>query len=195
MQSWGAAYRRLRKQRRFANWFGKNGRVPGPNDFTTRAYVLVFNGVTGLTDSGLPNSAPIFGPLTQIFDKGAVVLGITSGAYSEQRVDNGTFLPTTQSTNPGRRDLYRLYMQFTDGEKVTPDSPILDPILGATLNNIASVNAEALLGEGQKDEFPRDLLAPPSTGFIVRAQSYLPGAGSVPNLFIHVVFHVVVPKE
>lgn len=200
MQSWGGAYRRLRKQRRFAAWFGKNGRVPGPNDFTARAYVLAFNGVTGITDTGLPNSGPLFGPQTQIFPKGAVVLGITSGAYMQQIPSGGgvwlDFVPP--SINPGRRDCYNLFFQHTDGEKVTPNSEIF-AATGATMNNVASVLAEPLMGEGQKDEFPRDLLVPPSTGFVVQAQSMLPGGtigtpDLVPPLFIHVVFHVLEPK-
>ncbi len=195
MQSWGAAYRRLRKQRRFANWFGQKGRVPGPNDFTYQAYTLVFNDVTGrVSDAADEASAPIFGPLTQIFDRGAVILGITSGAYAEQPTDSGTFTAIPLSTNVGRRDLYKLFIQFTDGEKVTPNSTNIAPVVGATQNTIASVSAEALMGEGQKDEFPRDLVVPPSTGFQVRAQSFLPDEASVPNLFIHVVFHAVVPK-
>lgn len=202
MQSWGGAYRRLRKQRRFANWFGQNGRIPGPNDFTARAFVLVFNNVTGTTPAevGPPVPGAIFGPLTQIFPKGAVILGITSGAYMQQVPSGGgvwlDFVPP--SINPGRRDCYNLFFQHTDGEKVTVDQPIF-AATGATLNNLAEVNAEPLMGEGQKDEFPRELLAPPSTGFIVNAQSNLPGptTGSpdfYPPLFIHVVFHVVVPK-
>lgn len=191
MQTWGDAYRRLREQRKFRAWFGVNGQTPGPNDFTYKAFTLVFPGVTGRTGAGAA-TAPIFGPRQVIFDKGAVVLAITSGAYVEQE---DVF--TAPSVSYGRRDLFKLFFAFTSDESLTVLGSVLDPVTGAAINVQAFLTAEALMGEGIKDEFPRDLMVPPSTGFDVSVQSNAPATirdTPLPPLFVHVVFHVLVPK-
>lgn len=196
MQTWGDAYRRLRDQKRFTAFFGQNCRTPDPNDFTYKAFVLVFGPVTGMTDNATVSTAPIFGPLVQVFDKGAVILGITSAAYQQQEVPAQANVPP--SPTAGRRDLYRLFFQYTDDEQITQLSETLAPTTGASINNIASIIADALTGDGTKDEFPRDLIVPPSTGIAVRVQSLVPALNlndvAVPPLFVHVVFHCVVPK-
>lgn len=206
MQTWTSTYRRLRGDRRFVAWFGHKGRIPGPNDFVYRAFNLAFSGVTGFT-GGLevpandPDAGPLFGPSIQIFDKGAVILGITSAAYQAQHIPVGGDPPGVAiepSTTPGRRDTFRLYFQFTDGEKITPDISVMTPTDGVFSNQVASNNADALTGEGQKDIFPCDLLVAPSTGFIVQVKSlqpelFQPDEHNEP-LFIHVVFHCVVPR-
>lgn len=192
MQTWGNAYARLREQSRFLAWFGINGRLPGPNDFTYRAYNLVFSDVLGREGGvGANTQAPVFGPVTQIFNKGAVILAITSGAYQDQPPIN-TIMPIPASPTPARRDLYKIFLEYTDAENVNPPGPTFSSTTGAVANQEGRVSADALMGEGQKDEFPRDLLVPPSTGFVVKVQSFL--NQSRPNLFIHVVFHCVVPK-
>lgn len=195
MQSWGDAYRRLRQQHKFKAWFGKNC-IPGPNDFTFKAYTLIFSKVTGRTDDADPDSAPVFGPRQLTFDRGAIVLGITSAAFQAQ------MLPVDEavapSVNVGRRDLYKLNLSFTDDEDLTVLQSTFSPTAGAVVNVRAFVLADALLGSGLEDEFPRDLMVPPSTGFNVSVQSYMPGLSpsdvATPPLYIHVVFHCVVPK-
>jgi hypothetical protein len=166
---------------------------PGPNDFTFKALSMVFSNVTG-GDANTGLNAPVFGPIPIIFDKGAVVLGITSGAYQEQM---NTSVHAPPDTGSGRRNLYKLFFGFTNDESLTVPGPVLDSTLGAIENVTASVNAQALMGEGVKDEFPRDLLVPPSTGFDVSVQSSVPATlldTPIPPLFVHVVFHVLVPK-
>jgi hypothetical protein len=196
VQKWGDAYRRLREQGKFTAFFGQHCQVPGPNDFTFRAFTLIFSNVTGMTENGLVSSAPIFGPLVKIFDKGAVILGITSGAYQQQEVPAQANVPP--SIAPSRRDMFRLYFQYTGDDELTQNSEFIVPGVGATNNNSASIISEALDGGGMKDEFPRDLICPPSTGFLVRVQSLIPAinlnAVAVPPLHVHVVFHTVVPK-
>ena len=194
MQTWGEAYRRLREQHKFAAWFGQHGQIPGPNDFTYKAFTLIFSGVTG-GDANTGANAPVFGPVPIIFDRGCVVLGITSGAYQAQM---STIEHAPPDVGNGRRSLYKLFFGYTDEEPLTVLSTVLDPVLGAINNVQASIDAEALQGDGTKNEFPRDLLVPPSTGFFVSVQSSVPATlldvNPIPPLFVHVVFHVLVPK-
>jgi hypothetical protein len=196
MQTWGDAYRRLRSEKRFAAYFGKKGRIPGPNDFVFRAFVLVFQEVTGFT-AGDPTNAPLLGPSAQIFDKGAIILGIAAGAYQQQQIAATAVLPYDPANNPGRRDLFKFFIQHTDGEKVTSDQEVLTAAAGAELNVLAQVQAEPLTGEGQRNEFPREIMVPPSTGFNISVQSFQPavaGGNPSPAPTVHVVFHAVVPR-
>lgn len=196
MQTWTEAYRRLRTQGQFVSWFGKKGRTPGPNDFAYRAVGLYFDKVTGFEEENDPFGAPLFGPLTIIFDAGAVILGITSGAYQEQQEDNGQ-LPVPPSSTPGRRDTFVLSLAYTDGEYITVPQSTMDPVNGALLNQDPIMMADPLMGEGQKTESPRMLLIAPSTGLSVVCKSLQPALDStdniVPPLGVQVVVHCVVP--
>lgn len=197
MQTWGEAYARLRTEKRFAAYFGRMGRIPGPNDFAYRAYVLVFENVIGHSP-GDPDDSPLFGPESVIFATGAVILGITAGAYHRVQAVDTDRTNYPPSTGTARRDLFKLFLQHTDGEKITSDQETLSPLVGAELNVPAEVLADALMGEGQKDDFPREIVVPPSTGVNVSVKSYMPASDGadieMPALTVHVVFHVVVPR-
>lgn len=154
--------------------------------------MLVFTGVLG------GNPAPVFGPVRQVFDKGAIILGISSGAYLAQDPSSSTNMPYPASVGTSRRDLFRLFLQWTDDEVLTPNMGVLAPVVGF-LNGIkASINADPLMGEGTKNEFPRALLVPPSTGFDVSVQSERPAVNGNNEaqlaMSVHVVFHCMVPR-
>lgn len=191
MQTWGEAYRRLRAQRKFTNFFGHMGRVPGPNDFVFRAFCMRFETVTGAVDD---DQAPVFGPQVLTFDKGAIVLGVTSGAYQFTQ----PMRAVEPSPTPGRRDTYMVSLRYTEDEKITPDQNIMDPAGSTLLSSPAFLQADALQGNGIKDEFARELMVPPSQGISVSVQSLQPSQDTededVPPLTVHVVFHVVVPR-
>jgi hypothetical protein len=65
---------------------------------------------------------------------------------------------------------------------------------------IVHIAAAALVGEGQCNDFPREIIIPPSTGVNVSVQSvtraFTPGESTPwPTLTVHVVFHVLVPRD
>jgi len=200
VQTWSDVYRRVRETPRFIAWFGHGGRPPLANDFQFAAYCLRFEHVEH--DGGFPlDNAPSLavGALTQPFDRGAIILAITAAAYAVQTpgslLSNG--FGEAPSINPGRRDLFALYFQYTDDEKITPDQNVLN--VTDSINNEARVMADALLGNGSKDIYPTELVVPPSSSISVKAASLMPFDNlaydlEFPDLTVHVVFHVVEPR-
>lgn len=140
------------------------------------------------------NDGVTVGPQTQTFDKGAIILGVTTGAYQLNFAQS----PNGPSQATGRQDTYQLFFQYTDDEKLTSDQNIMNTVTGATANNQARVIGEALMGNGWKNDFPRDLMIPPSQGISVKVVSLQPATDNedldVPPLNIHVVFHVLIPR-
>src|SRR5882757_3531689 len=174
MIKWREAYDRLCGTSEFSTYFGKDKPLPiGAWRFL--AYSQRFEGIPGTANAGTFGATQ--GPLLQNFPSGAVILGITAGAYEAQQLDNSAVL-YAPSFSSGRRDLFGLSFQYTNDEQVTPS--------GLTM-------AEPLLGSGYDTIFPgKELLIPPSQGILCACASLVPTAS--PALSVHVVYHTMVPR-
>jgi len=178
MISWDRAYARLAKTREFSSYFGKGSGVPPMAGFRFLAYTQFFNGLTPSTAAGggFP-MGPQIGPQLQTFPSGAVILGITAAGFMAQQA--AAAADYSPSSAAGRRDLFALNFAYTNDELITPS--------GLT-------SAEALLGSGRDTLFPgREILIPPSQGILVTAASMVASAVAQ-NLFVHCVFHCMVPR-
>jgi len=170
----GRPYRRLREQKRFHGLL----RSELPDAGSERLHVQgvsssIFSDRHGDGGNAPGLLAPSSARWFRVFDKGAVILGITSAAYQQQEIPaQATVAP---SPTAGRRDLLSpvlpVHRRRADSHRT---AKTLAPTLGAKANNTASIIADALTGDGTHDEFPRDLIVPPSTGIAVRVQSLVP---------------------
>ena len=193
MVSWKAAYARCRENERFRAIFARNGKIPKEIDFELRAYVLAFQAVAPAETDGSPG--PVNGPLTQEFALGGVILGVTSGCYLAQQAEGEQdYAP---SKNPGRRDLFVLYIEYTNDEQITqPQMVKTAAVIAANIQ--ARVLAEPLMGSGLENEFPEELLVAPANSISVSVASVIGstyGGTALSDLCVHIVFHAMVPKE
>lgn len=176
MIKWREAYDRLKDTKEFTQYFG---RLLPMGAFRFLAYSLRFEGITGTSTAGTITPGGTVGPTSQNFPSGAVVLGITAGAYEAQQLNNAAVLAVAPSYSAGRRDLFALAFQYTNDEQITPN--------GLTM-------AEPLLGSGYDTIFPgKELLVPPSQAILVTVASLSPNTN--PPLNVHVVFHTMVPRS
>ncbi len=173
MIKWTEAYNRLKSVPEFKQYFQ---RVLPMEAFRFLAYSQKFESVPGAAVAGVFGSPT--GPLQQNFPSGAVILGITAGAYQAQQLENAAVLAYAPSYSAGRRDLFGLSFQYTGDEQITPN--------GLTM-------AEPLLGSGYDTIFPaKELLIPPSQGILCAVASLVPT--TLPVLSIAVVYHCMVPR-
>jgi hypothetical protein len=174
MIRWREAYERLKTAPDFGRYFGSGpGSVPPPSAFRYLAYTQILGPCAGSASPIVGFGNPV-GPLQQNFPAGAVILGITATAFQEQTA-TGAYQYAPSAT-PGRRDLFGLAFQYTNDEIVTPGGLIL---------------ANALLGDGNDTIFPgKELLIPPSQGLLATAASHT----VAPSMFVHVVYHCMVPR-
>lgn len=174
MIAWRQAYDRLRETPEFTSYFGK---LLSMSAWRFLAFSQRFEGVPGSPAGG--TFGPTTGPLLQPFPAGAVILGITAGAYEDQQLENAGVMAYAPSYSAGRRDLFGLSFQYTNDEQITPN--------GLTM-------AEPLLGSGYDTIFPgKELLIPPSQGILCAVASLVPS--TMPDLSINVVYHCMVPRN
>lgn len=171
MVKWREAYDRCRGTPEFGKYFG--GTLP-MGAFRFLAYSQQFTGVTGSSTPGIPG--PTSGPTQQNFASGAIILGITAGAFQQQQAfGDADYAP---SLNSGRRDIFCLAFQYSNNEQITPN--------GLTM-------AEALLGSGYDTVFPaKEIMVPPSQSLLCSVAA-LTGSSLHP-LSVHVVYHAMVPR-
>lgn len=180
MVKWREAYERLVKAPAFRNFFGVNG-LPSMHDFRYIIFSHQQLSTTPLTPSaaaagGAPGVA--VGPLQMNFPAGAIILGVTSGAFQAQQAAAAPNPPYNPSVNPGRRDLYTLQFQYTSDEQLTANGGVM---------------ADALLGGGDETICPaKEIMIPPSQSILITAASLVALGGQ--NLFVHVAFHCMVPR-
>ncbi len=198
MLSWKSVYRRNRENRQFTAYFARQGRVPKEADFDLRVFCLPFENLAGSATAGIPG--PLQGPLTQTFDRGAVIIGITSGCFALQQArGSANYGP---SWNAGKRDLFVLYFERTGDEPITPSS---QQLTATTFNQLtpggqalqyglpARVKADASTGSSIENLFPQEILIPPSQGVSVAAAA-LVAAATIAQITVNVAFHAMVPR-
>lgn len=174
MIKWREAYDRLKDLPEFRQYF--NNKLLSMAAFRFLAYAQRFEGVAGSSTAG--TLGPVSGPLSQNFPAGAVVLGITAGAYQSQQLDNAGVLAYAPSYSSGRRDLFALSLQYSTNEQITPN--------GLTM-------AEPLLGSGYDTIFPgKELLIAPSQSVQCSVAAFTPSTS--PDLTVQVIYHCMVPR-
>ena len=171
MIKWREAYERVKGSQEFVRYFGAN--LP-MGAFRFLSYSQRFEGVVGSATAGTPGTQS--GPTAQNFPSGAIILGITAGAYQAQQSEGAAdYAP---SVNVGRRDLFCLAFQYSGGEQITPN--------GLTM-------AEALLGGGYDTIFPaKEIMVPPSQTLLCSVAALFPS--TLPNIAVHVCYHAMVPR-
>jgi hypothetical protein len=127
-----------------------------PTDFRTALYGQIFTPASG----GVPTANQ-----QQQFPGGAIVLGITAGAYVPSAAANG---------QGGRnRQLFAIDFAYSNNEALLIGGPLL---------------ADAVLGGGDEDIFPAtELVMQPNQSINCRVANLTTG-----SLVVHVVYHTLV---
>jgi hypothetical protein len=168
MISWNVAYNRLQQDRDFLRYF------PGGVDEKNNPTALradSFRSIKYVKNFTVAALATV-GPAQQNFPAGAIILDIDAAAFQPQTTNGAyTYAP---SFDPQRRDLFRIGLQYTNDELITPGGP--------------GVAASILT-----PSFPsKELLIPPSQGILITLVSLVP-AGN-PDLTVSVTFDCCVPR-
>lgn len=125
------------------------------SDFRPLTYVQTFTPAAGTTT----------GSTAQSFPGGAIILGISAGAY----------VPTVAAGGQGgrNRQLFVIDFNYSNNEALTPGGPVL---------------ADVLMGGGDADQYPsRELILAPNQTINCRVGNITTGA-----LTIHVAYHCLV---
>lgn len=206
------------------------GKMFDKDEFRYYGYALKFDSLLPAqlaTSATQPNTADpavtaanIAAPVTNIvpgppndlqidFPIGAVILGISSAAISAQRIVQvaggaATNFPYAPDMNNGRKDMFILDIEYTDGDPITAQNPIAETVFDPNFPAISAppFMADALMGGGDDTEMPaREVYVAPGLGLLVRVRSlllptFINGVSSnntTPNLTVHLVFHCMIP--